>query len=359
MSFDIEALIKQLSAIHAPTGFEAPVRDALRAAWAGLVDEFQLDGLGSLIGIKRGSGAEPRRRIMICAHMDEIGLIVAEVRDGFIRTASLGGIDYRPLLAQAVIVHGRRDLPGVFGAAPPHMARVRKKYPDAADLWIDVGLPAADAAELVRVGDPITFDSPPVDLKGDRIAGKSMDNRVSLAALTLCLHELQRRNHLWDVYAVASAQEEIGPYGALTSAYQIQPDIAVAVDTTFGIQPGVGDDEGFALGGGPTIGLGPNFHPRLYQTARDIASANEIKLQTEPLPGNSGTDAWVIQVSRDGVPSLLLSIPIRNMHTPVEVVDVRDVKRTGRLLAAIVAHLDTDFLAEIAWPMKAVKDGKS
>ncbi len=350
-SWMVEDLIKQLSALHAPSGFEGPVRDLLREVWGGLVDEFQMDGLGSLIGLKHGSGAEPRRRLMICAHMDEIGLMVAEVRDGFIRTATLGGIDYRPLLAQPVLVHGRRDLPGVFGAAPPHMARTRKKYPEADDLWIDVGLPAAEVAELVRIGDPITFDSPPVDLKGDRIAGKSMDNRVSLAALTLCLQELQQRTHVWDVYAVASAQEEIGTYGAITSAYQIQPDIAVAVDTTYGIQPGVGDDEGFALGGGPTIGLGPNFHPRLYKAVRDIASANEIKVQTEPLPGNTGTDAWVIQVSRDGVPSLLLSIPIRNMHTPVEVVDVRDVKRTGRLLAAIVAHLEADFLAEIAWPV--------
>jgi endoglucanase len=144
----------------------------IRAAWDGLVDEFTVDGMGSLIAVKRGTGSEPHRTIILCAHMDEIGLIVTEIRDGFIRTAPLGGPDYRVLLAQAVIVHGRRDLKGVFGAAPPHMARSRKEYPSSDELWIDVGLTAAEVAGLVRIGDVITFDAPPFDLKGERVAGK-------------------------------------------------------------------------------------------------------------------------------------------------------------------------------------------
>lgn len=351
MLFDLKSHLKQLSEIAAPSGHEAPVREAIRAAWTGLVDEFHTDGLGSLIAIRRGTGPEPRRKIMLCAHMDEIGLIASEICGAFIHTEMLGGVDYRVLLNQPVIVHGRRALKGMFGAAPPHMALDRKKYPGANELWVDVGLPAEEVSQLVRVGDLITFDSPFFDLKGERVCGKSLDNRASVAALTLCLDELSRRAHAWDVFAVASVQEEVGSHGAITAAFQIQPDLAVAIDGTFGTQRGVDDDEGYALGGGPTISRGPNFHPRLVQVCRDLAKELDIKLQVEVLPGHSGTDAWLIQVSREGVPVLLLGIPLRNMHTPVEVLDLRDVSRTGRLLAAFVASLKPGFLDEIAWPV--------
>jgi endoglucanase len=349
MSLNLKTHLTQLCETPAPSGHEGPVREVIRTAWSSYSDTFETDGLGSLIAVKHGSGPAPRRKVMLCVHMDEIGLIVAEVNGAFIRTAPLGGIDYRPLLAQPVLVHGRRTLNGVFGAAPPHMATDRKKYPSSSDLWVDVGLPADELAALVRVGDLITFDAPLLSLKGKRMAGKSLDNRASVAALTFCLDELTRVHHVWDVYAVASVQEEVGCFGAITAAHQIQPDIAVAIDTTFGIQRGVDDDEGFALGSGPTIGRGPNFHPRLVKQLRDLAKELEIKTQIEVLPGNSGTDAWLIQVSREGVPSLLLSIPIKNMHTPAELVDLRDITRAGRLLAAFVAGLTPDFLDKIAW----------
>jgi endoglucanase len=354
MPLDVPLLVKQLSELTAPSGHEGPAREFLRTVWS--VDEFQTDGLGSLIAIKHGSGAEPRRRIMLCAHMDEIGLIVSNIQNGFIGTSRLGGIDYRALLSQPVLVHGRRVLKGLFGAAPPHLARSRDKYPDAEDMWIDVGLPADEVEQVVQVGDLITFDSPPFELKNKRLAGKSLDDRVSLVALAVCLDELSRQSHSWDVVAVASTQEEVGSHGALAAAYQIQPDIAVALDVTFATQPGVGEDEGFALGSGPTLAVGPNFHPRLVKAMRDAAATLEMKLPTEPLPGNSATDAWVIQVSREGVPSVLLSIPVRCMHSPVEVVDVRDVTRTGRLLAAFISGIGPDFLDGIAFA--AGKDQK-
>jgi putative aminopeptidase FrvX len=351
MAFDLEAHVRQLSEIPAPSGHEGPAHEAIRAAWAGSVDEFQTDGLGSLIAIKRGTGdGSPQRRIMLCAHMDEIGLMVTEVRDGFLRADSIvNQIDHRVLLMQPVLVHGRRVLKGVFGAAPPHMTVSRKRYPTLDEMWIDVGLPADEVAALVRVGDLVTFDSPVVDLKGRVLSGKSFDNRVSVAAVTVCLDELTRRAHAWDVFAVASVQEEVGGHGAAAAAYQIEPDIAIAIDVTFAQQTGTSDDESYKLGGGPTISRGPNFHPRLVKVFRDVAQDLELKLQIEALPGDSGTDAWLIQVSRDGVPSLLIGIPIRNMHTPVEVVDLRDVTRAGRLMAAFIAGLTPDFLDEIAW----------
>jgi putative aminopeptidase FrvX len=356
---DLKAHLKDLCAVAAPAGHEAPIRAVIRNAWADWVDDFQIDGLGSLIAVKYGTGDEPRRRVMICAHMDEIGLIVAEVRDGFIRTSALGGVDYRVLSSQPVIVHGRRELSGVVGAAPPHMALNRRKYPDSDELWIDVGIPADDVAELVRVGDVITFDSPFFDLKGTRVGGKSMDNRASVGALTLCLDELSRRVHEWDVYAVASAQEETSGSGAQTAAYQIQPDLAIVIDGTFALQRGVSEDEGFKLGDGPTVGRGPNFHPGVLRLMQKRARDEEIPLHIEAVPGDSGTDAWTIQVSRVGVPTTLLGIPMRNMHSPVEIVDIRDIRRVARLTAAFIAKLDADFLDTIAWSLPDSTDDEA
>ncbi len=353
---DLKAHLKDLCAVAAPSGHEAPIRAVIRDAWADLVDEFQIDGLGSLIAVKYGTGDEPRRRVMLCAHMDEIGMIVAEVRDGFIRTSALGGIDYRVLLSQPVIVHGRRELPGVVGAAPPHMALNRQKYPDREELWIDVGLAAGEVADLVRIGDVITFDSPFFELKGSRVGSKSMDNRASVAAVTLCLDALSRRHHTWDVYAVASAQEETFGSGAQTAAYQIQPDLAIVIDGTFALQRGVSDDEGFKLGEGPTLSRGPNFHPGLLKQMQKCAREEEITLTVEVMPGNSGTDAWTIQVSRAGVPTTLLGLPMRNMHSPVETVDIRDIRRVGRLMTAFIAELDADFMDKIAWVLPDGRD---
>ena len=347
---DLREHLQALCTAPGPSGHEGPVRAVIHESWARLADDLRADALGNLIALKRGGGPEPRHTIMLCAHMDEIGLIVSEVREGFIRTAPLGGIDYRALLAQPVLVHGRRTLKGLFGAAPPHMARSRDRYPTPDDLWVDVGLPAAEVAALVRVGDLITIDAPAVPLKGDHLAAKALDNRLAVAVVTLCLDELTRREHAWDVVGVAAVQEEVGSYGALTAAYQIAPDIAIAIDGSWGVQKDVGDDEGFALGDGPTIARGPNFHPLLVKALHAAADALEIAVQIEPTPGHSGTDAWEIQVSREGIPTGLIGVPMRNMHTPAEVVNLRDVTRAGRLLAAFIAGLTPDFLDSLAWP---------
>lgn len=351
MAFDLTEHVKTLCAAHAPAGHEGPVRAVIAEAWADLVDETATDGVGSLIATRRGSGPDPRRKIMLCAHMDEIGLIVAEIVDGFLRTRMLGGIDTRVLLHQPVLVHGRRTLPGVFGAAPPHMARSRDEYPGADTLWVDVGLPAEEVAQLVRIGDVITFDAPPVELKGDRLAAKALDNRASIAVVTQCLHLLARRSHAWDVVAVATVQEESSGAGAAAAAYQVGPDLAIVLDVTFGTQHGVDDDDGFALGSGPTISRGPNFHPGFVRALRDLADALDIKLPVEGLPGHSGTDAWTVQVSRAGVPTILLGIPLRNMHSPSEIVDLRDIRRAARLMAEFISGLDDTFLDTIAFKL--------
>jgi endoglucanase len=352
VAFDLKAHLKALTEAHAPSGHEAPVRAIVRDAWTGLVDEMQQDGLGSLIGIKRGTqSGETRRKIMLAAHMDEIGLMVRDVVDGFIFAHRISGIDSRLMLSQPVIVHGRQPLPGVVAAVPPHLLKPeqRTKYPTIDELIIDVGLPKEEVEALVTVGDLITPDAQTVDLLNNRIAGKAMDDRACLAAVTACLNHLKSMSHVWDVYATATVQEETGLLGAKTAAFHIAPDIAIAMDVTFAAQPGVDQDDASEMGGGPGIGIGPNFHQKLVDRIKDTAKRYEIKIQDDIVPGASGTDAWAIQVALSGIPTALLEIPLRNMHSPIETLDLRDAERLGRLLAQFIAELDADFLAAIAW----------
>jgi endoglucanase len=352
MPFDLKAHLKTLTEAHAPTGHEGAIRDILRDSWGALVDEMQTDGLGSLIGIKRATRpVDPPRRIMLAAHMDEIGLMVRAVQDGFIFVHRITGVDARTMLAQPVIVHGREPIPGLVAAAPPHLLKPeeRTRYPGIDALVIDTGRTPDEIGALVRPGDLVTVDAPMIELLGQRVAGKAMDDRACVAAVTLCLHELKQLQHGWDVYAAATVQEEIGLYGAATAAYRIQPDIAIALDVTFAPQPGVDSVFTSELGGGPGIGIGPNFHPKLVEKMKETARRYEFKLQDDIIPGASGTDAWAIQVAREGVPTLLLEIPLRSMHSPVETVDLRDITRAGRLIARFIADLDADFLSSIAW----------
>lgn len=359
---DLKAHLKALVEAHAPSGHEGPVREIIREAWEPLTDEMEQDGLGSLIGIKRATEpVDPPRRIMLAAHMDEIGMMVRDVVDGFIFVHRISGVDNRVMLAQPVMVHGKRPLPGIVATVPPHLlsASARKKYPSFDELIIDVGLPADEVAELVRIGDLITPDVPLLELQGKRVAAKSMDDRACVATVTVCLDMLRGTAHHWDVYATATVQEETGLRGAQTAAYRIRPDIAIALDVTFADQPGVDSDESSEIGGGPSLGIGPNFHDKLREEIEETARYYEIKLQDDPIPARSGTDAWAIQVSREGVPTALLSIPLRNMHSPVETLDLTDIERGGRLLANFIAGLDSDFLTTIDWDeLKAIEAEK-
>jgi putative aminopeptidase FrvX len=349
---DIKQHLKTLVEAHAPSGHEGPIRDILREAWKPLTDGMEQDKLGSLIGIKRATKpTKPARKIMLAAHMDEIGMMVRDIVDGFIYVHRISGVDNRVMVAQPVLVHGKRPLPGIVASVPPHLLTpdARKKYPSFDDLVIDVGLPDAEVRQLVKLGDLITPDVPMIELSGKRVAGKAMDDRACVAVVTACLDHLQNMSHQWDVYATATVQEETGLYGAATAAYQIQPDIAIALDVCFAPQAGVDGDDTCELGGGPGIGIGPNFHPKLLEKIKETARTYEIKLQDDHIPGASGTDAWSIQVAREGIPTALLEVPLRNMHSPVETCDLRDIERGGRLLAHFIAGLDADFLSAIDW----------
>jgi putative aminopeptidase FrvX len=350
---DLKSHLIRLCQAHGPSGHEDPVREVLATDWADLADDLATDALGNLIAAKWGSGAsQPHRRIMLAAHMDEIGMLVRAIDGPFVRVVSIGGVDSRVMMAQPVMVHGTEPLPGIVASKPPHMlsSAERKKYPVMDDLVIDLGLTAEEVSSQVRIGDPVTVDVPVLELLGGRVAGKALDDRACVAAVTWCLHELKGRKHQWDVLAVATVQEEVGSRGARVAAHHLLPDAAIALDVTFAKQPGVNDSEGaYSLGSGPALSLGPNFHPKLFDQNKDVAQSLEMSVNIDPIPGRSGTDAWMIQVAQSGVPTALLSIPLRNMHSPVEIVDLEDIKRAGRLLAEFITGLGEDFLTTIAW----------
>ena len=341
---DTFTLLKQLSEAVGPSGREDRVRDEITALWQPLVDELRTDALGNLIALRRGT-ASAAPALMIAAHMDEIALIVTQIEQGFLHVHRIGGVDRRALLGLDVIVHGKQALPGVIGTRPPHVlgAEERKKIVPWEHLFVDVGLPEDEVEALVEVGDPVSIRRPVLTLQHRRAAGKALDNRASVAAVTLALETLQQMEPAWDVYAVATVQEEIGLKGAITSAYGVNPQLTVALDVTFAQQADDSDPGTFELDKGPTIGIGPNFHPQVVERLRNAAERWEIPYQIEPLPRSSGTDAWGIQVAREGIPAGLLSIPIRYMHQPVETVALRDVERTGRLLAAFIGALPADY----------------
>ena len=338
-------LLKTFTEAPGPAGRESVIRESIAARWTPLADEVRVDAMGSLIALQRGDGPEPRPAVMAAAHMDEIGLIVTGIEGDFLRAHALGGIDRRVLLGLDVLVHGKHDLPGIIGSRPPHVitAAEREKIIAWEEVYVDTGLPGDELASLVGIGDHITFDRELLALKNERVAGKALDNRASVVAVTLALQALRARNHAWDFYAVATVQEEVGIKGAITSAYGLAPEIAIALDVTFAAQH---DDESpgtFALGKGPTIASGPNFHPQVVERLQAAAKAEEIPNQFEAVPGSSGTDAWGIQVAREGIPTGLIEIPLRYMHQPVETAALQDIERAGRLLASFIARLEADF----------------
>lgn len=347
----ISAFLKDLLQLPGLPGHEAPVRRRVEAEWTALADEISVSRLGSLHALKRGSGPSPRPSVMLAAHMDAIGLMVTEVTGGFLRLTAMGGVDPRILPGQPVLVHGRRELPGLVVQAPaaclPQGGTDRPMPLE--HLLVDVGLPASMVSRRVRPGDLVSFAQPPMELGEDLIAGHSLDNRASLAALTVCLQELQQRQHVWDVMAVATAQEELTLGGAQTSGFALRPDVAVAIDVTYGRGLGQPEHRTYPLRGGPTNIWGPDIHPGVHKAIEAAAQRIDVRLTVELCPDYSGTDAHSMQVAAEGVPTGAVSVPLRYMHTPLEVVAIPDIRGAGCLLAEFVAGLESDFLDRLSW----------
>ncbi len=336
-----KTLLRRLAEGAAVSGYEENLSSLLTKEWRTLADEVHSDGIGNTYVLKKGTVR--RHQVMLAAHLDEIGLMVTAIDEkGFLRFTTVGGIDPRTLLAQEVVVHGRRDIIGVIGSVPPHLLEGGDRAVKIEDLGIDVGLPVDRAKEMIQVGDPVTLRRQINELLNDTMAGKALDDRAGTVVLAVCLAELARLRHQHDVIAVATVQEEVGLRGALTSAYTLNPDLAVAVDVTHGASADTKGLTQMELGKGPAVALGANIHPGIYKGLCEAARQYRIPVQIEPIPGISGTDAWAIQVTQAGIPTGLVSIPLRYMHTSVETLDISDVVNAGKLLAYFIANLPND-----------------
>ncbi|MBS3889384.1 MAG: M42 family metallopeptidase [Firmicutes bacterium] len=328
------------------SGHETPVAALIKDTFLALADDVRIDVMGNVVAQKKGEG-EDDISIMLAAHMDEIGLMVTKIDErGFLKFIAIGGIDQRTLVAQEVIVHGKRELIGIIGMKPPHLMSPEETQVAVKiqDMVIDLGLSHDEVRQLVSIGDVVTINRKFIPLAGDFVAAKAMDDRAAVAVLGECLQVLKMIRHQADVYAVATVQEEVGLGGALVSTYRLKPHIGIAIDVCHGEMPGVPEQDTAPMGKGPNIALGANIHPKLYERLVEVAKEHNIPYTLDPLPGASGTDAWAMQVTRAGVPTALVSLPLRYMHTSVETLSMSDIKSTARLLAYFIASVDKSFV---------------
>jgi endoglucanase len=343
---DLAALLRLFADAHGLSGYEDDVAALLKREMEPLVDEVRIDTMGNVIGVRAGAGPA----VMVAAHMDEIGLMVRHVdEDGYLRVVSVGGWFDQTILSQRVIIHGRdgKKLAGVVGSRPPHLmdADERKKMVKLKDMFVDCGATsAADAAEMgVEVGSPITIDRELRPLGNDFVTGKALDNRAGVVMMLSALQRLQGREVKATIQAVGTVQEEVGLKGARTSAYGLSPDVALATDVTIpGDHPGVSKNEASVVAGkGPSItildaaGRGVIAPRPVVRWLRETAEAEQIPYQLNVGDGGN-TDATAISISKAGIPCSVISIPARYIHSPVEVLSLRDLEHGAALVAAAI-----------------------
>lgn len=345
----IENFLRDLLSAPGISGYENPVSAIIKKQWEPLTDEISTSRTGSLHALRKAATPGKHPSLMIAAHMDAIGLMVKEIRAGLLLITQIGGVDPRVLPGQLVTVHGVKDYAGVVQMLPDRLVKnaAAGSAPKYSRLFVDTGLSEAEVNKNISVGDVISFASTPTSYDGKYISGHSLDNRASIAALTVCLQELRNYQLQWDVWCVATTQEEVRAVGAYTSTFELMPEIGIAVDVTFAQEPGLNTHETFPLGKGVTIGLGANIHPALHRKFKGLAEEIDLPYSIETMPGSSGTDAMVMQISAAGVPTLVISIPIRYMHTPVEMAALNDIHRAGRLLARFITSLEPGSLESL------------
>lgn len=283
-----------------------------------------------------GTKNENLPELVLDAHIDQIGFIVTYITDdGFIKVGNLGGIDRRLLPAQPVVIHGKKDVKGVICSVPPHLSD-SNSVPSINDVAIDTGLTKSELEEIVSLGDTITFDVKCQQLLNNRVTGGAFDDRSGMTAILYALDLLRNKPLKYNVTVIFSVQEELGERGAKTGAFEINPDIALAVDVSFAYAVGENELKYGKLGKGAMIGISPSLSRRISDSLIDTAQKNNIPYQIEVMNGLTSTNADQYSVSRDGAEACTISIPLRNMHTPVEVIDLEDIRYTGELISKFI-----------------------
>ncbi len=346
MQDDSFAFLRDLLLTPSPSGFERPIQNVVRA-WANrYADQVRTDRHGNVIAVRNPEG---QPRIMLAGHCDQIGLMVQYIDDnGYLYVQPIGGWDVQILLGQALTVWTRGGpVAAVVSRKAPHLltGEERAKVPQFPDLWVDIGAKdRKDAESLVTLGDPVTVALGVRELRNGLLSSPALDDKVGVWTVMETLRLLRDRTPEAAVFCVSTVQEEIGLRGAATSAHGIHPAIGIAVDVCHATDtPGndkkqLGDTK---LGQGPVLFRGPNINPHVFERLETTARDREIGVQVRGVPRATGTDANVIQISRDGVATGLIGIPNRYMHSPVEVVCLEDLERASVLLAEFCANVTT------------------
>ena len=343
MSFNI-SLLKILSETPGASGFEDKIRTVIQEEIKPYVDSMEVDNMGNLHTFRKGKS---NKKIMLAAHMDEIGFIVTHIDDnGFLKFAPLGGFDPKTLTAQRVIIHGKKDIMGVMGSKPIHVMsqEERNKIVKISDYFIDLGMSKDEVEKVIEIGDSITRDRELIEM-GECVNGKSLDNRISVFALIEAMKLLKDIELPFDTHAVFTVQEEVGLRGAQVAALKIQPDVAVAIDTTiaFDLPGSTPAEQVTKLGAGPAIKLMDSStitHQGFAKFLKKVANDANIKWQPEILQAG-GTDTAMLQkMVAGGSIAGAVSIPTRHLHQPIESCHIFDVEKSIELLAKVIKTVD-------------------
>ncbi|MDE7301803.1 MAG: M20/M25/M40 family metallo-hydrolase [Oscillospiraceae bacterium] len=334
---DLEKSIMSLADARGVSGDETNAAELALSMLKSYTDDCFIKN-GNVIGRLGCKGAKPH--ILLDAHIDQIGFTVTHITDdGFLKIAGCGGIDRRLLLAQQVTVLGRKPLDGVICAIPPHLETDESNVPEMEDICVDVGLTKARAEEMISLGDKIVFSSKCEKLQGDRITGAALDDRCGVAAVLRALELVKDKTLQCGLSVMFSTQEEVGERGAKIGAFDIEPDIAIAVDVSFALTSDDSELKCGKMGGGCMIGFSPVLDRELSQRLKAVAEKNDLPYQIEVMSGTTGTNADRFSVNKNGVKAATLSIPLKYMHTPVEVISLSDVENTAQLIAAYITEV--------------------
>lgn len=343
------AFLKELVEAPSPSGYEAPARAIWRRAVEPAADELRTDLHGNTIAVVHAAGTP---RIMLAGHIDEIGFLVTNIdENGYCYFGPIGGHDPVIMPGQRVAIQtATGPLTGAIGRRPIHLTRgeEREKKVELVDLWIDLGARSRDeVAGQVKVGDPITLAVGLERLQQERVVSRALDNKMGAFVVAETLKQVAQRKPAASLYAVATVQEEVGLRGAYTSTFAVDPQVGIAIDVTHALDyPGAGQDKNrygdIRLGAGPVISRGPSINPVVFARLLAAAEAAGIPYQVEPNPNSSGTDADAMQRTRGGVATGVVSVALRYMHTPVEVLDLGDLEQTIDLLTEFVLRVEPD-----------------
>ena len=337
---DMMKYLSHITTVPGTSGYEAEVAAEFARLFAPFCDEVTVDGTQSVIGVKKGRKNGPR--VMLCAHIDEVGLMTTGVEeDGSVRFLSLG-VAAQTLPAQEVTILAK-DGPiyGVIGAVPPHLTASgeRNTVTPVEELFIDTGLSVEDVERRIPAGTPVQLTGRTTALAGNHAASKTMDDRACAGIVLMCAEELKNRLHDADVYYVLSAREERDSFGAQMAAERIQPDLAVILDVTHGTMPGCAEGETYPMDA-TVISCGPNTHRKLADYIKEHADRLNMKTVWDVSPGNTYTDAWEVQIACEGVPCVVMSLPLKYMHTTVELGSLDLMRAQARLICEAVAHMN-------------------